>query len=42
MARVLLVSGGIDDDEAPVRRLEIAPGDVDRNPLLALGLEAVE
>ena len=32
----------IDDDEAAMRGLEIAPGDVDGDALLALGLEAVE
>ena len=42
VASVLLVARGIDDDEAPVRRLEIAPGDVDGDALLALGLEPVE
>ena len=42
VARILLMARGIDDDEAPVRRLEIAPGDVDGDALLALGLEPVE
>ena len=42
VAGVLLVARGIDDDEAAVRRLEIAPGDVDGDALLALGLEPVE
>ena len=42
VAGVLLVARGIDDDEAPVRRLEITPGDVDGDALLALGLEPVE
>src|SRR4029077_486665 len=39
---ILLVAWRIDDDEAPGRRLEIAPGDVDGDTLLALGLEPVE
>ena len=40
--RVLLVPGRVGDDElAPVGR-EVAVGDVDRDPLLALGREAVE
>ena len=42
VARVLLVPGRVDDDEAAVRRLEITPGDVDGDALLALGLEPVE
>ncbi len=33
---------GIDDDEAAALSLEIAPGDVDGDALLALGNEAVE
>ena len=42
VARVLLVPGKVDDDEAAVRRLEITPSDVDGDALLALGLEPVE
>ena len=42
VARVLLVPRRVDDDEAAPGRLEIAPGDVDGDALLALGLEPVE
>ena len=42
VARVLLVAGTVDDDEAPRRRVEVAPGDVDRDALLALGDETVD
>jgi hypothetical protein len=42
VARVLLVPGAIDDDEAARIRIEIAPGDVDGDALLALGDEAVD
>ncbi len=42
VARVLLVAGAVDDDEAARRGVEIAPGDVDGDALLALGDEAVE
>ena len=42
VARILLVTRRIDDDETPVAGLEIAPGDVDGDALLALGLEPVE
>ena len=42
VAGILLVARRIDDDEAAIRRLEIAPGDVDGDALLALGLEPVE
>ena len=42
VARVLLVAGAVDDDEAARRRVEVAPGDVDGDALLALGDEAVE
>src|SRR4029453_12194504 len=42
VARVLLVSRRVDDDEAAPRRLEIAPSDVDGDALLALALEPVE
>ena len=41
VARVLLVAGGVGDDELAPRRLEVAVGDVDRDPLLALGAQAV-
>ena len=39
--RVLLVAGRVGDDELALARREIAVGDVDRDALLALGLEAV-
>ena len=42
VARVLLVAGAVDDDEAPRIGVEIAPGDVDGDALLALGDEAVD
>ena len=42
VAGILLVPGRIDDDEAALPGLEIAPGDVDGNTLLALSLKAVE
>jgi hypothetical protein len=35
------VPGGVGDDETPPRRGEVAVGDVDRDPLLALGTEPV-
>ena len=41
VARVLLVPGRVGEDELPPRGGEIAVGDVDRDPLLALGLQAV-
>ena len=41
VARVLLVPGRVGDDEAPLRGREVAVGDVDRDPLLALGAQAV-
>ncbi len=41
VARVLRVAGGVGDDEAAVRRGEVAVGDVDRDALLALGAQAV-
>ena len=41
VARVLLVAGAVDDDDAPRRRIEIAPGNVDGDALLALGNKAV-
>ncbi len=41
VARVLLMAGAVDDDEAAVVGVEIAPGDVDGDALLALGDEAV-
>ena len=42
VARVLLVAGAVDDDEAARLGVEIAPGDVDGDALLALGDEAVD
>ncbi len=42
VARVLLVPGAVDDDEAARIGVEIAPGDVDGDALLALGDEAVD
>src|SRR5436853_566257 len=39
--RVLLVSGRVGDDELALVGREVAVGDVDRDPLLALGLQAV-
>ena len=42
VARVLLVAWAVDDDEAARRGIEVAPGDVDGDALLALGDEAVE
>ena len=41
VARVLLVAGGVGDDELPLVGGEVAVGDVDRDPLLPLVLEAV-
>ncbi len=41
VARVLLVAGRVGDDELALARREVAVGDVDRDALLALGLEAV-
>ncbi len=41
VARVLLVARGVGDDELAPRGLEVAVGDVDRDPLLALGAQAV-
>jgi hypothetical protein len=41
VARVLLVARRIGDDELALRGREVAIGDVDRDALLALGLEAV-
>ena len=41
VARVLDVAGRIGELEAPARRDEAAVGDVDRDPLLALGAQAV-
>ena len=41
VARVLLVAGRVGDDELAPRGLEVAVGDVDRDPLLALGAQAV-
>ena len=38
---VLLVTGRVGDDELALARREVAVGDVDRDALLALGLEAV-
>src|SRR6185312_11197440 len=42
VARVLFMPGRIDDDKAPRRCFEIAPGNVDGDALLALGLKPVE
>ena len=41
VARVLLVARRVGDDELALRGREVAVGDVDRDALLALGLEAV-
>ena len=41
VARVLLVAGAVGHDEAAPRGVEITPGHVDRDALLALGVEAV-
>ena len=41
VARVLRVAGAVVQHEAPVRRGEVAVGDVDRDALLALGAQAV-
>jgi hypothetical protein len=41
VARVLLVTGTVDDDETAAGRIEVAPGHVDGDALLALGGEAV-
>jgi len=41
VARVLHVPRRIGEDEAPSRRREVTPGDVDRDALLALGAQAV-
>src|SRR6185503_20625137 len=41
VARVLLVAGRVGDDELALRGREVAIRDVDRDALLALGLEAV-
>ena len=41
VARVLLVAGGVREDELPPRGREVAIGDVDGDPLLALGAQAV-
>ena len=42
VARVLLVARRVGDDEVPALGREMAVGDVDRDPLLALGRQAVE
>ena len=42
VARILLVAGRIGDDEAAARRGEEAPGDIDGDALLALGLQAIQ
>ena len=42
VAGVLLMAGQVDDDEAAVGCLEIAPGNVDGDALLALGLKPIE
>jgi hypothetical protein len=36
------VTGRVGDDELPLRRCEEAVGDVDRDALLALGLQPVD
>jgi hypothetical protein len=36
------VPGSVGDDELPARRSEVPPGHVDGDPLLALGLQAVD
>jgi len=41
VARVLHVPGRVGEDERALRRGEVAVGDVDRDPLLALGPQAV-
>ena len=41
VARVLLVAGGVGDDEFAFRGREVAVGDVDGDALLALGAKAV-
>ena len=41
VARVLLVAGGVGDDELALRGREVPVGDVDRDALLALGPQAV-
>ena len=41
VARVLDVAGRVGDHELALRRREVAVGDVDRDPLLALGPQAV-
>jgi hypothetical protein len=41
VAGVLLVSGGVGDDELALVGREVAVSDIDRNTLLTLGLEAV-
>ena len=41
VARVLLVARAIDDDQAALAGIEIPPGDVDGDALLALGGEAI-
>ncbi len=38
---ILHVAGRVGEDEAPPRRGEVAPGDVDGDPLLALGAQPV-
>ena len=41
VARVLLVAGAVDDDEAAGFGVEVPPGDIDGNALLAFGDKAV-
>ena len=41
VACVLLVARGVGDDELALGRVEVAVGDVDRDPLLPLGAQAV-
>nr|WP_193604157.1 hypothetical protein [Sinorhizobium medicae] len=42
VARIFFVTGRVGNDELALRRREIAVGDVDGDPLFALGLEPVE
>ena len=42
VARVLLVAGRVGEDELAPRGVEVAVRDVDRDALLALGLQAVD
>jgi hypothetical protein len=42
VARILLVAGRVRDDEGAPRGRHVAVGDIDRDPLLALGLEPID